>query len=237
MAPRKARASKKAKVVETPEPSIEAGAETSLAEVEAVGRPRRVGCLMLFVGNHEDKGEDVDYWRVRLGWAGDEEPRDIYHRYEAVGDPTQAGEDAQLPPLRFVWVFETGEWVDKAVMLRERAQKAQKEEEERQAASLAASAEAKTGRGGYRRARAQPVASDAAPDAGHQDAAKRVDAEGRAEGEDGAGHQPPSEPEVKKRGRKPVAAKAAPKRKRGQDDGNEQAKEPAAKRRIKTTQA
>lgn len=27
---------------------------------------------MLFVGNHEDKGEDVDYWRVRLGWAGDE---------------------------------------------------------------------------------------------------------------------------------------------------------------------
>lgn len=29
---------------------------------------------MLFVGNHEDKGEDVDFWRARLGWAGDEEP-------------------------------------------------------------------------------------------------------------------------------------------------------------------
>lgn len=161
--------------------------------------------------------------------------RDVYHRYEAVGDPTQAREDGQFPPLRFVWVFETGEWVGKATMLRERAQKAQKEEEERQAASLAANAEAKTGRGGYRRARAQPVASDAAPDAGDPVATEGLVAEGAAGGTDGAGHHPPPEPEVKKRGRKPAAAKAAAKRKRGQEDGDKPAVEPAAKRIIKTT--
>ncbi|KAM5451014.1 hypothetical protein MaudCBS49596_004125 [Microsporum audouinii] len=231
MASRNGEASKEAREEETREPSVEAGGETKTAEVKVAVRPRKVGCLMLFVGDHEDKGEDTDYWRVRLGWSGDEEPRDVYHRYEAVGDPTQAGGDGQVPLLRFVWVFETGEWVDKAKMLRERAQKAQKEKE-RQAAASAATNAARTGRGGYRRARAQPVAPDAAPGAGRQDAAEGAGAGGAVEGGDGAGHLPP-ETEVKKRGRNPAVAKVAPKRKRGQDDGDDQPAEQAVRRRAK----
>ncbi|EGE02510.1 hypothetical protein TEQG_01545 [Trichophyton equinum CBS 127.97] len=230
MAPGKVRASK-VKVADKTKPSIEAGTEAKPTEIEIIVRPRRMGCLMLFVGNHEDKGEDVDFWRARLGWAGDEEPRDVYHRYEAVGDPTQAEVNGQVPPLRFVWVFETGEWVNKAAILRERTQKAQREEEERKAACMAANTEAKTGRGGNRRARTQPVAPDADPDAGRQ-AAEGTSA-GAGEVED-----PPLEPEVKKRGRKPAAAKAAPKaapkRKREeQGDSDEKAAEPSVKRKIK----
>ncbi|EGD84086.1 hypothetical protein H112_07773 [Trichophyton rubrum D6] len=207
MAPGKARASKKVKVADKTKPSREGRSPPAKSTWLTVAQT--VGCLMSFVGNHEDKGEDVDYWRVRLGWAGDEELRDVYHRYEAVGDPTQAEVNEQVPPLRFVWVFETGEWVDKAAMLRERAQKAQREEEERKAACMAANTEAKTGRGGHRRARTQPVAPDADPDAGRQ-AAEGTSA-GAGEVEDGASHGSPLEPEVKKRGRKPAAAKSATK--------------------------
>ncbi|EFE39603.1 hypothetical protein TRV_05704 [Trichophyton verrucosum HKI 0517] len=245
MAPVKTRGSKKAKVVDKTKPSREAGSETEPIEIEVIVRPRKVGCLMLFVGNHEDKGEDVDYWRVRLGWAGDEEllphfpadlfSRDIYHRYEAVGDPTQVEVNGQVPPLRFVWVFETGEWVDKAAMLRERAQKAHREEEGRKTECMAANTEAKTDRGGSRRARARPVAPDTDPNACRQ-AAEGTSA-GAGEVEDGASHDLPLEPEVKKRGRKPAAAKAAlkvaSKRKRQQGESDEKAAEPFAKRRIK----
>ncbi|KAM5473590.1 hypothetical protein MauCBS54593_002387 [Microsporum audouinii] len=241
MASRNGEASKEAREEETREPSVEAGGETKTAEVKVAVRPRKgivsiasflqvlfsssnnkitatpefradiylyliVGCLMLFVGDHEDKGEDTDYWRVRLGWSGDEEPRDVYHRYEAVGDPTQAGGDGQVPLLRF--------------------------EKERQAAASAAANAARTGRGGYRRARAQPVAPDAAPGAGRQDAAEGAGAGGAVEGGDGAGHLPP-ETEVKKRGRNPAVAKVPPKRKRGQDDGDDQPAEQAVKRRAK----
>lgn len=145
--------------------------------------------------------------------------------------------NGQVPPLRFVWVFETGEWVDKAAMLRERAQKAQREEEDRKAACMAANTEAKTGRGCHRRARAQPVAPDTDPDAGRH-AAEGTSA-GAGEVEDGPSHDPPLEPEVKKGGRKPAVAKAAPKavpkRKREEqgDRDEKEAAEPSAKRRIK----
>ncbi|KAK2867879.1 hypothetical protein FQN49_003382 [Arthroderma sp. PD_2] len=190
MAPRKAKASKEAKAA-TPEASVQAGAETEAAEVRAVARPRKVavGCLMLLVGDYEDKGEDVDYWRVRLGWAGEEEPRRVYYRWEAVGDPTQTGEDGQVPELRFVWLFETGEWADKAKLMRERAQKAQKEEEEREAAIAAAKAEEIKGRGGRRGRRG------------------RQGGEGAVKGGDGAGHPPPEDGVRKTRSGKKIEKK------------------------------
>ncbi|KAF3491580.1 uncharacterized protein GIQ15_01097 [Arthroderma uncinatum] len=270
MAPRKAKAAKKAtavkpkvvkpkevkakvvkakevkpKVVKAPEPSIQAGAETETAEVKAVAHPRKgivvipsllpMGCLMLLVGDYEDKGEDIDYWRVRLGWSGEEKPRKVYYRYEAVGDPTQTGDDGQVPELRFVWLFETGEWADKGAIMRERALKAQKEEEERQAAIDAAEEGEKLGRGA-RRGRAARAAPDVTPGAGRQDS-KGTTVEGLVEGEDSASHSPP-ETVVKgrRKGKTPAVAKPRSKRKRGGDDDNEPAG-PAKKRATRKARA
>lgn len=44
--------------------------------------------------------------------------RAVYNRYEAVGDPV-SGEGLD-PNIRFVWVLERGEWVEKSKVLEEK---------------------------------------------------------------------------------------------------------------------
>ncbi|KAK2743638.1 hypothetical protein FQN57_004747 [Myotisia sp. PD_48] len=90
-----------------------------VGKTTATAGPWRVGCLVLLVGDYAGKGEDTESWRRRLGWHGEEEGREIYYRYEAVGNPLEERVEGQVPNIRFVWLTEHGKWVNKKEWLEE----------------------------------------------------------------------------------------------------------------------
>ncbi|PGH19345.1 hypothetical protein AJ80_03985 [Polytolypa hystricis UAMH7299] len=89
--------------------SIEVGNETERAEDRGY-RVNRLGKKILLAGDHPGKGMPQEYWRELIGWFGEDELRERYDRYEAVGKPETP---YVIPPPqdRYVWLHETGEWV------------------------------------------------------------------------------------------------------------------------------
>ncbi|PGH18139.1 hypothetical protein AJ79_00768 [Helicocarpus griseus UAMH5409] len=77
-------------------------------------RQKQGGCLILFSGEYHGRGRDIWYWRERLGWEGEKPRRELFHRYEALGNPT-SGE--RNPGTRFSWDIETGQWMLKSEWL------------------------------------------------------------------------------------------------------------------------
>ncbi|OAX82478.1 hypothetical protein ACJ72_03174 [Emergomyces africanus] len=82
-------------------------------------RPLQDGCLIMFSGAVEGRGQGRDYWRKRLGWKGEKSrsascaltntSRSTYHRYVAVGNPEQSDDNSGI---RYRWDGETGQWVE-----------------------------------------------------------------------------------------------------------------------------